>query len=545
VSNPPLSRHGRRPWVLIVFPFLAYGLLVILILGAVALGFGYAHAESRANAYAAAGPCQGSQQNGCILNSPVDLIDAGETSGKSTSYWFDVAGNAVPDQTFDLDCSNDEGFFMAAQGLGALTAKSWNGTVISLAYQGATCGSGNGPTSKAQYWLIGLGIVTSPALGWLTLLGRRLVRNRRGRWAAGAASAPFFMNVLIFPILLSAADSHSALSYLPAYAIGAAIAVPLAVAITRSAQKRQQQRAQGTAPVRGTSRKASPEINWYGSEHGSSARGGSSVTVATLLENPRRHIRGIIHYSLLGLTAAGALTLLGFYIPAQANAFAYENAPICAGSATAGCIKQETATVVDSGMYQQGSDNFAYWIEIRGPGIPDTQFNVGGDCPACVYGSVKPGGTISVQLWKGSLVELDADGNTAPGPTTPPKSAAEILGGVYAVFGAVAAWLIFIAAAKTRSNRLRHVYACTATVVLFGAGFAFAPLLVQAKPVLWALPLTLLISAFVVAPFYLLILTLSRRSTRKRAEKQLAASERAAERAREYRQQRLKRGRLP
>jgi hypothetical protein len=571
VSNLPVSRHSRRPWVLVVLPIAAYGLLAILILGAVALGFEYAHADSRANAYAAAGPCQGSQQSGCILDSPVVLLDAGERSGRSTSYWFEVAGNAVPDQTFDLDCSDDEGFFMAGQGLGTLTAKSWDGTVISLAYQGATCGSDDAPTSKAQLWLTGLGVVASPALGWLTLLGRRLVRSRRGRWVAGTASAPFFMNVLIFPILAGAAGSHSALSYLPAYAVGAVIAVPIAVFATRSAQRQQQRRAQAAAAGPGSpsygskTRRSSPEIHWYGSESGSPAAGRSggprrfgrfsrvgrsklrpgpgsaaaepsdSVTVAALLEHPHRN-RRIVNYSLLGLAAAGALTLLGFYIPAQANAFAYENAPICAGSATAGCIKHETATVVDAGSYQEDSSDYAYWIEIKGPGIPDTQFNLGGGCPACIESVVKPGGTISVQLWKGSVVELDADYNSAPGPTTPPRSAAEILSGVYALFGVVAAWLIFIAAARTRSMRLRHVYACTAIVVLFGACFAFAPLLAQGKPVLWALPLTLLISAFVIVLFYLFILTVTRRSARKRIEKRNAASQRAVERYRQQRQ---------
>jgi hypothetical protein len=591
VSNIAMQPRGRRPWILTVFPVLAYTVLTILILGAVALGFGYAHAETRANAYAAAGPCHGSQQTGCILNGPVDLIDAGEKSGKSTTYWFEVAGDTVPDQTVDLNCSNDYGFFMAAQGLGTLTAKSWNGSVISLTYKGAGCGAGNAPTSKAQFWLMGLGAVGSVALGWLTLLSRRLVRDPRGKQIVGTASAPFYMNVLIFPILLGATGSHAAWFYVPAYAIGAVIAVPIAVAASRSRRRKQLQREQDAALRRAPSsgsglRAQSPEIHWYGPEAGSAASGRSSrsnrsgrlrrfgrsnrgpglmtgipqdavpgekadaVTVAgALQERPRRRVGLIVNYTLLGLVAAGALTLLAFYIPAQANAFAYENAPICAGSATAGCITQETATVVDTGSYQSGNSSEAYWIEIQGPGIPETQYTLGGGCPVCVVAAVKPGSKITAQLWKGSLVELDADGNTAPGPTTPQKSAADLLGGFYALLGIVAFWLIVIATVKTRSTRRRHVYLCTGLVVLFGAGFGFAPLLAEAKPVLWALPLTLLISAVLIVPIYLLALAMSRRSARKRRARQDLVKERAkqeaAQRARQYRQQKQGRGRLP
>lgn len=518
MSTMQTLHRGRRPRALTVVTVLAYALLTLLILGSVALGFGYAHAESQANAYAAAGPCHGSEQTGCVLDSTVDLIDAGEKSGKSATYWFEVLGTAVPDQTIDLSCPDDAGFFMTAQGLGPLTAKSWDGIVISLTYQGAACGSQNAPTSKAQLWLMGLGVVASISLGWLTLLARRLVRAGRAKWIAGTASAPFYMNILIFPVLLGSTGSHSALLYPPAYAIGAVIAVPLAVAGARSPRRRLRQRgrpaAQGNAPSRTSGRASSPQIHWYGSQKGDAA---SFTGLAQ--ERPHRLSGRTVNYTLLGVVTAGALTLLGFYIPAQANAFAYENAPTCAGSASAGCVKQETATVVDTGSYEKDDSSFADWIEIRGPGVPDTQFVLGGDCPDCVTGAVKPGGPITVRLWKGAVVELDADGFTAPGPTTPQKNAAELLGGAYAVFGILAFWLIVMAAVEVRSVRRRHVVLCAGFVVLAGAGFAFGPLLAEARPVLWALPLTLAISAVFVVPIYLLAVALSRRSARKRRER--------------------------
>ena len=56
------------------------------------LGFGYARADSNAAAFAAAGACSGSGRPGCAGQVPVDLVDAGLTSGRSTSYWLEVAG---------------------------------------------------------------------------------------------------------------------------------------------------------------------------------------------------------------------------------------------------------------------------------------------------------------------------------------------------------------------------------------------------------------------------------------------------------------------
>jgi hypothetical protein len=223
-----------------------------------------------------------------------------------------------------------------------------------------------------------------------------------------------------------------------------------------------------------------------------------------------------VGFVFFGLLAAGTLILLGYYIPSQADAFAYENAAVCKGSVTDGCVRQVKATVVDTGSYARSSGDYTFWIEIGGPGIQDQQFNLGGGDPGGLATSAQTAGTVTAMLWKGRVVEVEEAGTTSPGPSTPLRTAADQLAGLYALVAALVFWLIAIAAARARSTRRRHLLMAFATVLLAGGIFAFAPLLAESKPVLWAYPLTCAIAAVVVLPLYWLGLVTSRRKQRRR-----------------------------
>jgi hypothetical protein len=200
--NPRRYRRGFR--------VLRYVSLVALILGTAGLGVGYARADANAVAFAAAGACSGPGHAACSGQVPVDVVDAGLISGRSTSYWLEVAGGGVPDQQVYLSCSGDSSFFMAAQGKGLLTATVWKGRVASLTYNAAaSCDSRDSPALVAQYWVIGLGIAGSVLLGWLVVIARTRIADRRGKQLAALASAPFYLNALIFPIVVGVAGSHA------------------------------------------------------------------------------------------------------------------------------------------------------------------------------------------------------------------------------------------------------------------------------------------------------------------------------------------------
>lgn len=489
-ANRRLRRYQRR------FRILKYAFFIVFTAGAVALSIGYAKADSNAAAFAAAAACSGSGRSGCTGQVPVALVDAGITSGKSASHWLEVVGDSVADQRVTLSCGNSEpAFFMAAQGKGLLTATVWQGRVASLSYNVTdTCDAANTPTDVATFWLVGLGIVGTLLLGSVAVLARSRIRDRRRRQIAAVAIAPFYMNVLIFPITLGATGKHALWLYLPAYAIGAAIELPL-IGLGAYRRRRREARELTHPPA--------------------SARGAHQTKSTN--KRADKHTGRNVGFVFFGLLAAGALTLLGFYIPAQANAFAYENAAPCKGSATAGCVQQVQATIVDTGSYAQGSTSRTYWIEITGPGIPAQQFNLGGGDPAGLMSAAQSAGTITARLWQGRVVEVEDAGTTSPGPSTPNKTAAELLAGLYPLLAAIVFWLLAIAAAKAGPTRRRHVYLAAGIVLLAGGVFSFAPLLVQAKPVLWAYPLTCAIAAVVVLPLYWFVLVMTRRAERRRA----------------------------
>ena len=486
-ANKKLRRYRR------LFRVLKYASLIALILGTAGLSVGYARADSNAAAFAAAGACAGSGRTGCAGQVPVDLVDAGLISGRSTSYWLEVAGDRVPDQRVYLSCGNESSFFMAAQGKGILTATVWQGRVASLTYNvTAGCDSRDSPALVAKYWVIGLGIAGSLLLGWLLVLARARIADPRRKQLAALAIAPVFLNALVFPILIGVAGGHALWLYPPAYAIGAAVELPF-VGLARYQRRRRDVR-QLTDPDPGTTRTPRSKST---SRSGTGKRTGRKV--------------GIVFF---GILVAGALVLLGFYIPSQVDAFAYENASVCAGSATSGCVQKVKATVVDTGSYARNSSDYAFWIEIRGPGVPDQQFNLGGYDPGKLADDAQSAGTVTAVLWKGRVVEVAEGGTTSPGPTTPLKTAVGLLAGLYAVVAAIVFWLLVIAAVRARSSLRRHLLGALGTVLLAGGIFAFAPLLVQGKPVLWAYPLTCAIAAVVVLPLYWLVRVLSLRKQR-------------------------------
>lgn len=492
-ANKKLRRITRG------YRIFGYFCLIVLILGTAGLGYGYAEADSNADAFAAASACSGSGRTACAGQVPVGLVDAGLVSGKSTTYWLEVVGDGVPDQRVSLSCGgNDSSFFMTAQGKGILTATVWKGRVASLTYNGtARCDSVGSPALVAQYWAIGLGIVGSLLLGWLAVLGRSRIGNPRRKQVAALAITPLFMNAIVFPITIGVVGGHALWLYLPAYTIGAAVELPFVGLATY--QRRRREMHQLTDP-HGATRKPHP-------------RTGSSRAASTA--NAKRTGRKI-GFVFFGILVAGALTLLGFYIPSQADAFAYENAAVCSGPATSGCVQKVNAAVVDTGSYVRNSSSDAFWIEISGPGIPDQQFNLGGDDPAGLADAAQSAGSVTALLWKGRVVEVENADASSPGPTTPLKTAVGLLSGLYAVAGAIVFWLLVIAAVRARTTLRRHLLGALATVLLAGGVFAFAPLLVQGKPVLWAYPLTCAIAAVFVVPLYWLVLVLSRRKQRRR-----------------------------
>ena len=506
-ANKRVRRIGRG---LRVFRYLC---LIVLLLGTAALGVGYARADSNAAAFAAAGACSGSGRSGCAGQIPVALEDAGLVSGRSTSYWLEVAGDSVPDQRVYLSCGgNDKPFFMAAQGKGNLTATMWQGRVASLTYSpnglnSTRCNSRDSPALVAQYWLIGLGIVGSLLLGWLAVIAQTRIADPRRKQLAQLAIAPVYLNALVFPIVIGVAGSHALWLYLPAYAICAAVELPL-FGLARHQRRRREAR-QLTDQHPGTPRTLTTRT----------PRSGSTGRSGTTRSATGKGVARKIGFVFFGILVAGALTLLAFYIPSQADAFAYENAPGCSGSVTSGCVQEVTATVVDTGSYTSNSSSDTYWIEIRGPGIPDQQFTLGGDDPAGLADEAQSAGTVSAVLWKGRVVEVAEGGTTSPGPTTPLKTAVGLLSGLYAVVSAIVFWLLVIAAVRARSSLRRHLLGALGTVLLAGGIFAFAPLLVEVKPVLWAYPLTCAVAAVFVLPMYWLVLVVSRRAQRKRAQR--------------------------
>jgi hypothetical protein len=474
-----------------------YVLLAVLVLGTAGLAVGYARAESRADAFTAAVACTATGRANCaqrVQEQPVGLVDAGVKSGKSSLYWLEVTGVFVPDQTVDLSCSNASSFFMTAQGNGSLTAEVWNGQVINLTYNGAeTCQVDSDPTSQATLWLIFLGIIGSITLGWLALLiGRRFTASSGTRILTGAAAAPIFLNALIFPVLAGVLGSRSLWLYLPAYAIGMVLESPIVIKTAR--------------------RRNDPKPRFKTSRTRQYAPIGTSNTMAAART---RHRGRITLYVMIGLCLLGTAILLVFYVPAQSNAFAYENAATCRGAATNGCVANVTATVVDSGSYRVDSGD-ANWIEINGPGISDLQFTLSGDN---AYGldDLDSGTKLTALVWQGRVVELEYQGSTSPGPSTPAKSAADLLAGVYAFAGA-ALLFVFLRLAVVRTERrgLTHFAGILAPTALLGGAFASIPLVVEAKPVWWAFPLTFGISAIIVTPIYLIVLAGSRRKARRR-----------------------------
>lgn len=490
VPGYPGYRKVRRfPRVFTVFRYVA---LTALVAGTVLLGIQYAHAEANATAYGIASSCSGSGGAGCAEPAQVDVLDAGETNGKSTTYWLDVTGDTVPEQTVDLNCQNDASFFLTAQGNGRLTAQVWQGTVASLTYNGtATCGTENSPGTVASDWLFGVGAVGSFAAGWLVVIARTRIRGGRDKTAAAVAAGAFFVNVPVFGILDAAVGNHSGWLYPLGYVISVAI---IALFMLLAVVRKQRKRNQFPLPSAGL--------------------------------RPKRRVNGrTVNLVLILIFAAAGLILLAVYIPAQSNAFAYENAPACQSPATSGCVQHVAATVVDSGDYQSGDSSDKYWIEINGPGISDLQFTLSGDSAWDLVNSAPNGTKITAFVWKGRVTEIENEGFSSPGPSTPMRDAADLLGGCYAVCGVVLFWVLVTASTRTRHRRRVHLYAAGGIVLLVGGGFAFIPLVVEAKPVLWAAPLTLAISAVIVVPFYILCTAMGRRSKLKR-QQTLAARQR-------------------
>lgn len=474
-----------------VFNILRYMTLTALIVGTVLLGIQYAHAEANATAYGVASSCSGSGRAGCAEPAQVNVLDAGETSGDSTTYWLDVVGDTVPDQTVNLNCQDDASFFLTAQGNGRLTAQVWQGTVASLTYNGTTCGTESSPGTVASDWLFGFGAVGSLAAGWLVVIARTRIRGGQGKMVAAVAAGAFLVNVPVFGILDAAVGNHSGWLYPLGYVISVTI---IALFMLMAAVRKRRKLNQFPLP--------SEDLR------------------------PKRRVSGrTVNRVLILLVTAAALILLAIYIPAQSNAFAYENAPACQSPATSGCVQHLAATVVDSGNYQSGDSSDKYWIELNGPGISDLQFTLSGDSAWDLVNSAPNGTNITALLWKGRVTEVEYEGYSSPGPSTPIRDAADLLGGFYAVCGVVLFWTLVTASTRTRHRRRVHLYAGSGTVLLVGGGFAFIPLVVEAKPVLWAAPLTLAISIVVVVPFYILFTAMGRRSKLKR-QQALAARQR-------------------
>ena len=497
MSLQPVADRTLRRTNRILFTFV-YGVLAVLILGSIALAVGYTRAESTADSFAAAEACTASGGKGCaqqVQERSIQLINAGETSGRSTTYWLEITGTSVPDQVVDLGCTNSSSFFLTAQGNGQLTAQVWDGKVISVTYNGAqSCEAGNTPTTQATLWLLGLGIFGSISLGWLALMARgRFATSKRSRILTGAAVAPIYLNIVIFPVLIGVLGSRSLWPYLPAYAIGLVLETPLVI---RNAVRHNDPHAK---PVAYRTPKYAP-----------------ISTSNTMSAAHTRHRGRITLYVLIGLCLLATALTLAAYIPAQSNEFAYENAPTCQSTVTNSCVDNVTATLVDSGTYQTDSGD-VNWIEISGPGISNLQFTLSGDN---AYGLdvLQPGSKLTALVWKGKVVEVEYQGSTTPGPTTPAQSAADFLAAVYACAG-LTLFLILLRLAVLRKEHtgLSRLYGISAIAALLGGIFAFIPLTVENRPVWWAFPLTFAISVLIVTPIYTLTAAGVRRKARRRA----------------------------
>ena len=497
MSLQPVADRTLRRTNRILFTFV-YGILAVLILGSIGLAVGYARAESRADSFAAAQACTAAGGKGCarqVQEQSIQLVNAGETSGRSSTYWLEITGNSVPDQVVDLACTNSSSFFLTAQGNGQLTAEVWDGRVINVTYNGAqSCEVGNTPTTQATLWLLGLGIFGSLSVGWLALIARgRFATSKRSRILTGAAVAPIYLNIVIFPVLIGVLGSRSLWPYLPAYAIGLALETPFVI---RNALRHNDPHAKSAAYR--------------------TPRYAPISTSNTMSAARTRHRGRITLHILIGLCLLATALTLAAYIPAQSNAFAYENAPTCQGTATSGCVANVTATLVDSGTYQTDSGD-VNWIEISGPGISDLQFTLSGDN---AYGldMLQPGAKLTALVWKDKVVEVEYQGSTSPGPTTPAQTAADFLAAVYACAG-LALFLILLRLAVLRKERtaLSRLYGISAIALLLGGIFAFIPLTAENRPVWWAFPLTFGISVLVVTPIYTLTAAAARRKARRRA----------------------------
>jgi len=497
LSLQPIADRRLRRTNRILFAFV-YAILAFLILGTIGLAVGYASAESRADSFAAAEACTAAGGKDCaqqVQEQQVQLVDAGETSGRSSTYWLEITGTSVPDQVVDLGCTNSSSFFLTAQGNGQLTAEVWDGKVINVIYNATkSCVVADTPTAEATFWLIGLGICGSLSIGWLAQLARgRFTSSKRSRILSGAAVAPIYLNIVIFPVLIGILGSRSLWPYLPAYAIGVILETPFV--------------------IRNALRRNDPRL---GSAVSRTPRYAPIATSNTMSAARARHRGRITLYVVIGLCLLGTAIMLAFYIPAQSNMFAYENASTCQGTVTTGCVDNVTAAVVDDGTYQTDSGD-VNWIEISGPGISDLQFTLSGDN---AYGldALQTGAKLTTLIWQGRVVEVEYQGSTSPGPTTPAKSAADLLAGVYAFAGA-ALFFILMRLASVRKERtaLSQVYGISAIAALLGGIFAFAPLTVEDRPVWWAFPLTSIISAVVVTPIYTLAAASIRRKARRRA----------------------------
>ena len=490
-----------------------YAILTVLLLGTIGLAVGYARSDSRADSFAAASACTAGGGNCAqrVQELPVQVVDAGVKSGKSSTYWLEVAGTSVPDQTVDLGCTNSSSFFLTAQGNGQLSAEVWDGQVIDFTYDGTkSCGVADSPTSEATIWLVFLGIFGSLSLGWLALMARgRFAVSRRSKILSGAAVAPLYLNVVIFPVLIGVLGSRSLWAYLLAYAIGVVLETPFVIRNALRPVDPRTGRAVSRTPKRYT-----------------------PVGTSNTMSAARTRDRGrITLYVVTGLCLLGTAIMLAFYIPAQSNAFAYENAATCQGAATSGCVDQVTATIVDDGTYETDSGG-ANWIEISGPGISDLQFTLGGDNSYGMDG-LQTGTKVTALLWRGKVIEVEYQGFTSPAPSTPAKSAADLLAGVYAL-GGVTVFFVLIRIAAVRVDRrvLSRLCGIVAIAALFGGIFAFIPLSVEARPVWWAFPLTFGICALIVTPIYTLAAASIRRKARRRGDVRYLGSDRAASRNR-------------
>jgi hypothetical protein len=229
-SSSTRGKGRRSTWSL--WSLIVSGLtLIALFPVAVVLAVGYIHANTTANAYAAAKPCTVSTRAGvdCVQRAAAEVTDARTGTAKSTTfYWLHIAWDGgTHDQWADLACADSESFSQKAQSGGELSALVWGNTVISLTDDGVVCETAaNEPGATARLWLIGLGADGSLAVTCIAIL-IMLVTRGRGAMSLGLLIVPALLSILILPVLLFALDSHNALVYLLAYAIGVVIELPV------------------------------------------------------------------------------------------------------------------------------------------------------------------------------------------------------------------------------------------------------------------------------------------------------------------------------